>query len=113
MSREAIERFISLLDTDEDLQQTYWQEVGRATLDAVVALAQRQNCEFTAEELAEVWAGEEGELDDDALDAVAGGQTTALVDGASPTAYGGSNIASTFLKAVSSKRLDFLALTRT
>ena len=108
MSREAIERFMSLLDTDEDLQGAYWREVGRATLDAIVALAQRQNCEFTAEELAEVWAEGESELDDDALDAVAGGQSDALADGLLPTPYGGSRIASAYLRALSSKRLDFL-----
>jgi len=102
MSREAIDRFFSLLDADEDLQNTYWQEVGRATLDAVVALARRQSCEFTAEELSEVWADEEGELDEDSLDAVAAGTSPTLAS----TSYGGANMEQAFGRALSSKDIN-------
>jgi predicted ribosomally synthesized peptide with nif11-like leader len=73
MSEDAISRFFEKISTDDALRE----EFTKAIEGAVVDLAARHGCEFTAEELAQKLAGELTEGD---LEAVAAGMATPMAN---------------------------------
>ncbi len=73
MSQAGAEAFFEKLWNDRDLQEEYWNVVGRAARCAVTELAARNSYEFTEEELKATWIEQAAELSDEELEAVAGG----------------------------------------
>jgi predicted ribosomally synthesized peptide with nif11-like leader len=77
MSVESVVKFFTMLDENESLQQecaNVTDEAMRNALrDAVIGMAAKHGCEFTAEELSEHLDTVSEELSEEDLDQVAGG----------------------------------------
>jgi predicted ribosomally synthesized peptide with nif11-like leader len=73
MSDEVIGSFFERLEGDEELQLEMQTRVQQATSTAIASFAAEQGFEFTGEQLADAITKQVAELDEDELEAVAGG----------------------------------------
>jgi len=77
MSSDSVARFFEMLDKDDEVREEYAsltdQAVKEAVRETVIGIASRHGCNFGPAELEEFLEARSEELDDEALDQVAGG----------------------------------------
>jgi predicted ribosomally synthesized peptide with nif11-like leader len=93
MANEAVDEFFALLERDNELQTDLQAEVERSASRAIIEVARRRGLEFTSEDLKSRLADQVAELDEEELDAVAGGLSPNITLGAPAVIQAVANVA--------------------